>query len=242
VSDFVADHPQILWQQWGTLRDVLKARPATMATYSDDPAATEFFSRLIRIIMPLAAGAADAVAEHLGAGTKRTGLRVLDVGAGSGAWTMPFARRDPKAVITAFDLPSVIEETRKIVGEMGLAGRYRMQPGDLMRDDFGENQYDVAVLGNICHGLTPDQNRDLFRRLHRALAPGGQIVIADMIPNDDRSGPPFPILFAVNMYLMTGGDTYPFPDYAAWLTDAGFSHPRTFDTQRSHSPMVIADR
>ncbi len=242
LSPMLADHPQILWQDWGRLRDALERRSAQGAEYTDKPAAAAFFTRLIRVIMPLALAPADALAEHLGVGVTRTGLRILDVGAGSGAWTMPFARRDPRCTITAFDLPHVVEETRKILQEVGLADRYRVEAGDLTTADFGEARYDLVVLGNMCHGLTPDQNRDLFRRLHRALAPGGQIVIADMIPNEERTGPPFPVLFAVNMFLMTGGDTYRFSDYAAWLGDVGFSDITAYDTQRSHSPLVLARR
>jgi ubiquinone/menaquinone biosynthesis C-methylase UbiE len=242
LTPLLSDHPQILWNEWGQLRQALKSRPTKSAEYTPAPEAEAFFARLIRIIIPLALGPADAVAEHLGVGTSRTGLRILDVGAGSGAWTMPFARRDPSAEITAFDLPQVLPETKKILEEFGLASRYRIQGGDLTRDDFGDSRYDIVMLGNICHGLTADQNRDLFARIHRALVPGGQVVIADMIPNDDRTGPPFPVFFAVNMYLLTGGDTYPFRDYAAWLTETGFARPRTFDTHRSHSPLVLADR
>lgn len=243
MSGMIAEHPHLLWDQWGKLREGLKTRPPVKpAEYTEDPGAESFFAHLIRVIMPLAFAPADAVAEHLGAGTTRNALRILDVGAGSGAWTMPFARRDAAAAITAFDLPQVITETQKIVNEVGLGAHYRMQPGDLTRDDFGESRYDVAVLGNICHGLTPEQNGNLLRRLHRALAPGGVLVIADMVPDEDRSGPPFPVLFAVNMYLLTEGDTWPFSIYEKWLTDAGFSRPRTFDTHRSHSPIILADR
>lgn len=240
LAPMLAGHVEVLWKDWGRLREALEKRPEKTAAYTSEPGAEAFFSRLIRIIMPLALGPADALAEHLGVGITRRGLRILDVGAGSGAWTQPFARRDPQAVITAFDLPHVLDEGRKIVGEAGLAGRYRFEAGDLTTADFGERRYDLAMLGNICHGLTPDQNRDLFKRLHRALAPGGQMVIADMIPNEERTGPPFPLLFAVNMYLMTGGDTYPLSDYAAWLREAGFQAPTTYDTKRSHSPLILA--
>ncbi len=241
VAPLLADHPQLLWQDWGRLREELKDhRPK--AQFMDQAEAQKFFPRLIRIIMPLGLGPSDALAEHLGAGTTRTGLRILDVGAGSAAWTMPFARRDRQAQVTAFDLPLVLKDTREIVAEAGLAERYRMEAGDLNDADFGDGHYDLAVLGNICHGLTPDQNRSLFARLHKALARGGQIVIADMIPNEQRSGPPFAVMFALNMYLETGGDTYTLSQYGGWLREAGFSQPVTFDTRRSHSPIILAER
>ena len=63
-----------------------------------------------------------------------------------------------------------------------------------------------------------------------------------MIPDDDRSGPPFPLLFALNMLVQTeNGGTYTLAEYTAWLKEAGFSGIRTEDIG-SHSPLVMADR
>jgi len=153
---------------------------------SDTERAQAFFPRLIRMIMPLAFGPADATAGHLGIGASRRGVRVLDVGAGSGGWSMPFARRDRDSKITAYDLPDVLKETRQIAAERGLADRYRFVEGNLRTAGFGRGEYDIAILGNICHGLPPSNNVDLFRRLRPALVPGGQLVIADMLPNEER--------------------------------------------------------
>jgi len=133
----------------------------------------------------------------------------------------------------------VLKETRTIVAENGLTARYRFVEGNLLDADVLS---DLVVLGNMCHGPTAEQNRDLFRQRHRALAPGGLLLIADMIPDDERSGPPFPMLFAVNMFVMGGEDVYPLADYKAWLKEAGYRGVRTFDTTRSHSPVIIAGR
>jgi hypothetical protein len=61
-----------------------------------------------------------------------------------------------------------------------------------------------------------------------------------MIPNEERTGPPFPVLFAVNMFVMGGEDTYPMSEYRAWLADAGYRDVEAFDTGRMHSPVIIA--
>jgi hypothetical protein len=61
-----------------------------------------------------------------------------------------------------------------------------------------------------------------------------------MVPNEDRTGPVFPVLFAVNMFVMGGADTYPMSDYRKWLAEAGFHNVEAFDTKRSHSPVIIA--
>lgn len=239
MTPMIDVHTKLVWSKWGELTDALR-NPDSLRNYVDTEEGQQFFPKLIRAILPLGLGAADAVAEHLGAGTSRKGLRVLDVGVGGGAWSMPFARRDAQATITGFDLPNVLKESRSIIAEHGLSERYRFVEGNLLDADFGENLYDIVVLGNMCHGLTPEQNRDLFTRVRRALAPGGLLLIADMLPNDDRSAPPFPVLFAVNMFVMGGEDVYTLPEYKSWLKETGYRDVRTFDTRRSHSPVILA--
>jgi|SRR5579859_336983 len=241
LTPMVDVHTKLVWSKWGELTDFLRD-PERARLYVDLADGQEFFPKLIRAILPLGLGAADALAEHLGVGTSRTGVRMLDIGVGGGAWSMPFARRDPQSTITGFDLPAVLKETRTIIGENGLTARYRFVEGNLLDADFGADAYDLVVLGNMCHGLTPEQNRHLFKRLHGALAPGGLLLIAEMIPNDERSGPPFPVLFAVNMFVMGGEDVYTLAEYTAWLNEAGYRDVRTFDTKRSHSPVIIAGR
>lgn len=238
LAPMLAAMPNIVWQRWGELRAVVKTGAAPATEFDEANAA--FFKQLVRPIMFLSLGAADATAERLGIGSTRKGARILDIGAGSGAWSIPFARRDATARITAFDLPPVLEDTRAITREFGVADRYRFVGGNLQVDDFGAAQYDVAILGNICHGLTIDENRNLLARIAKALEPGGHLVIGDMVPNEERTGPPLPVMFAVTMLLSGPGDTYVLSQYRAWLTEAGFSEVSPFDTHRSHSPVVIA--
>jgi 2-polyprenyl-3-methyl-5-hydroxy-6-metoxy-1,4-benzoquinol methylase len=240
ILEMVAEHPALMWDDWGKLREALKTgRP--VKTVDDTASGNEFFPKLIRMIMSLSLGPADAVAEHLGVGATLKGAAIVDVGAGACAWTIPFARRDRTARITAFDLPAVLHETAKIVREFGVAESFRMQAGDYRTEELGSD-YDIAIFGNICHIETPQANRELIARAHRALKPGGRLVIGDMLPNEDRTGPPFPIMFALNMFLHGEGDSYTFGEYRDWLREAGFARAEPYDTHRSHSPVIIATR
>jgi 3-hydroxy-5-methyl-1-naphthoate 3-O-methyltransferase len=240
IAEMVAEHPALMWDDWGRLREALKTgRP--VKTVGDTASGGEFFPKLIRMIMPLSLGPADAVAEHLGVGTTLTGARILDVGAGGCAWTIPFARRDRTAAITAFDLQPVLDEAAKIVKEHGVADSFHLQAGDYRRDEFGRN-YDIAVFGNICHIETPDGNQQLIARACHALKPGGRLVIGDLLPNQDRTGPPFPVMFGINMFLHCNGDTYTFEEYRGWLREAGFAGIESYDTHRAPSPVIIATK
>lgn len=170
------------------------------------------------------------------------GLRVLDIACGSGVWGIAFAAADPACIVTAQDFPGVLDHTKRYVERHHVKHQFRYLPGNLESVDFGEGAFDVAILGHIVHSEGIEASRALFRRLHRALAPGGRIVILDMIPNDERTGPPFPLLFALNMLLHTScGGTYTLAEYKGWLTEAGFSKVGTMDL-RTHSPAIVATR
>ena len=108
--------------------------------------------------------------------------------------------------------------------------------------DFGHEQYDLALLGNILHSEGEESSRSLLRRLHAALRPGGRAVILEFLPNDDRTGPPFPIFFALNMLLNTEhGNTFTLAEYTRWLREAGFVRIETAAIG-SHSPLVIGHK
>jgi SAM-dependent methyltransferase len=157
-------------------------------------------------------------------------------------WGIAVAERDPEAIVTVNDFPPMLDITREFVARHGLSGRFHYLPGSLREVDFGSSRFDAAILGNIVHSEGERASRDLFARLHRALAPGGRVAIVDMLPNDDRTGPPFPLFFALNMLTHTDeGDTYTLAEYREWLGAAGFSSVETHDIG-SHSPVILATR
>ena len=129
-------------------------------------------------------------------------IQLLLFGATS-VWGIAVAEADPEAHVTAQDFPALFDLTRHYTERHGVADRYDYLPGDLKTVDFGEERFDLALLGNIVHSEGVDSSRNLFGRLHKALKPGGRIVVIDMIPGDERTGPPFPLLFALTMLLMT---------------------------------------
>jgi len=186
--------------------------------------AERFFSILTRSLHVRNRIPAQRLAQTLGAGSKYHGLQVLDVGCGSGVWGIAIAEADSEARVTAQDLPGVLEQTRTYLERHGVADRYDFLPGDLHTVNFPAGKFDVVLLGHIVHGESGAKAIELFKRLQPALKPGGKLAIIDMIPNDERSGPPFPLIFALNMLIHTdAGDTYTFAEYKNWLVEAGFA-------------------
>ena len=62
---------------------------------------------------------------------------MLDLGGGSGAYAIAFAKHKPEVSATVFDLPTVIPLTQKYVSEEGLENQVKFIEGDMIEDDFG---------------------------------------------------------------------------------------------------------
>jgi ubiquinone/menaquinone biosynthesis C-methylase UbiE len=169
-------------------------------------------------------------------------LRILVVGGGCAAWSIPLLEADPESRAVAADLPPVIEITREYVDRHGLADRYEYIPGNIRELDFGDNEYDMALLGNICHSEGARNSRDLIIKMGRCVKPGGRIIIVDMIPDDERRGPLRPLIFAVNMLVGTEeGGTFTRREYQGWLLEAGFGQMEELESG-GDSPVLVAER
>ncbi|HXZ78752.1 MAG TPA: methyltransferase, partial [Terriglobales bacterium] len=148
--------------------------------------------------------------------------RVLDLGGGSGAYSIAFARACPDVRCEILDLPEVVPLTAQYVSQAGVFTQISLRVGDMLHDDFGFG-FDIIMLNAICHMFSKEQNQDIFRRAHHALAPSGRLVVQDFILNPDKTGPPHAALFSLNMLVSTDvGDSYSESEYTRWMKAAGF--------------------
>jgi SAM-dependent methyltransferase len=147
---------------------------------------------------------------------------ILDVGGGSGTWTMEFLRVVPGATATLFDLPEVIPMARRRLEREGFADRVDLQAGDFYADPLPDGA-DLVWLGAIVHQNSRSENRELFRKCHAATIPGGRILVRDIVMDDTHTHPLNGALFAINMLVATpGGGTYSMAELSEDLHDAGY--------------------
>jgi predicted O-methyltransferase YrrM len=168
--------------------------------------------------------------------------RLLDVGGGPGTWTIAFLRAAPGARATIYDLPEVVPIARRHVEEAGLAGRVDFAGGSYATDAALPPGHDFAWVSAIIHQNSRRENRDLFRKVHAALVPGGEIAIRDIVMDESRVSPPAGALFAVNMLVRTDGGTYTLGEIAEDLREAGFGPPSLVRGERDMDSVVRARR
>jgi ubiquinone/menaquinone biosynthesis C-methylase UbiE len=202
----------------------------------------DFWPMLVRAIFPTSHVAARAAAAALGPSVRRQIGSILDVGAGSGAWSLAFAQAIPKARVTVVDLPGVTTITREYADRYGVGDRYEYIDGSLREVDFGRDRFDLAILGHIIHGEGAEWGRKLIQKCAAALRDKGRLLIAEFVPNDERTGKVLPMLFGLNMLLHTpDGDVFTMRDYRAWLKEAGFRTVKTIAAP-APSPLILASK
>jgi SAM-dependent methyltransferase len=168
--------------------------------------------------------------------------RFLDIGGGSGTYTIAFLKRNPKMTAVLFDLKRVIPMARERLEGEGLLERVRLAAGNFYKDELPSG-CNLALLSAIIHQNSAAENLALFRKIRRALEPGGTILIRDHIMDESRTNPPAGAIFALNMLVNTdGGDTYTFAEVRKGLERAGFVDVRLVRTGERMDCLVEARR
>jgi len=148
--------------------------------------------------------------------------RLLDIGGGSGIYTIACLENNPALEAVIFDLEDVIPLARARLEEAGLLDRVTLETGDFYEDPLPAGA-DVALLSAIVHQNSLEQNVELYRKIHEALEPGGVLLIRDYIMDSARTSPARGAQFALHMLVCTpGGDTYTLEEMREGLEAAGF--------------------
>ena len=136
-----------------------------------------------------------------------------DIGGAPGTIAREFVLRGVKAIV--FDLPEAIAVTRS---ELSLIAGIELREGDATKT-LPQGTFDIAFLGNLCHGQSPEDNGAIIRMSHEHLEDQGIIVIFDNLRGESFLG----ATLALHMVTQSPyGDVYSREEYFTWLTDAGF--------------------
>jgi SAM-dependent methyltransferase len=148
---------------------------------------------------------------------------LLDVGGGHGAFSAAFCDRYPELRATVLDLPGAADIGRRLTAERGLTDRVSYVEGDLMGDDWGSD-YDVVLIFNVLHVLSPEHAAAAVIQAFRALRSGGTLAIVDAVHAEGRGGDVDAVAGGSELlfYVINGTRAYPEETIRAWLRDAGF--------------------
>jgi (2Fe-2S) ferredoxin/predicted O-methyltransferase YrrM len=210
-------HMANIWHRWSTLTDAVRSGTRVPGHREDS---AEWTRNFIAGMQRNAKDRALLLVKAVGTSGVR---RVLDLGGGSGAYSIAFAKASAEVRCEILDIPEVVPLTAEYVSQAGVSAQVSLRAGDMLTDDFGSG-YDLILLNAICHMFSEEQNRELFRRAQRALAPNGRLVVQDFILDPEKTSPQWAALFSLNMLVGTdAGASYNEAEYTAWMKAAGFT-------------------
>ena len=145
------------------------------------------------------------------------GAHVLDLGGGHGRYGDELVKAGYR--VTLYDRPICVQIAQERYGDT-----LNYLRGDFMSDPLG-GPYDAVLLSNIVHGLGPDENEALFKRLNEVMNPGALLVLKDMFIGEHRAYPVEAAFFNLTMLMYTReGRSYTLADMAKLYGAAGFTH------------------
>lgn len=167
----------------------------------------------------------DAYARELAAHIRAAPRRILDVGCGSGVWSLAIAALHPAARVTGLDLPRVLDSFRARAAEHGLAERIDAIEGDVHEVAIPPQAFDLVVIANVLRIETPERARNIVARAATALTANGTLLIVDAlaegIPERERAL----AIYALHLSMRTErGRVHSVPEITRWLSEAGLAH------------------
>ena len=218
----MVQHMASLWKRWSRLTEIAKGIDDAKEEFSFARNAKE-----LRAFIGAMHVAGTPLAKQIVAAVDAGGSRnLLDVGGGSGTYTIAFLRAVPELKATLFDFPDVIEMARERLVQEGLMERATLVAGSFHKDEF-PGGHDLALISAVIHSNSAEQNLSLYRKVFRSLDKGGRILIRDHVMDPDRIHPKDGAIFAINMLVGTsGGGTYTYKQIEDGLSQAGFTRVR----------------
>ncbi|QEG40514.1 methyltransferase [Roseimaritima ulvae] len=166
------------------------------------------------------AGRAKNVAPELARRVDLSGATtLLDVGGGTGIYSIALMRKFPNLSAIVFDRPDVLTIAEKMAAEYGVADRLSCQSGDMFADPLPAA--DAILLSNILHDWDVPECRQLVNRCAAALNPAGRLIIHDVLLDDDLGGPLPIALYSAALFTLTEGRAYSAAEYRGWMEAAG---------------------
>ncbi len=128
--------------------------------------------------------------------------KLTDVGGGLGVLMIEILTANPQMEGILADVPSVVQETKKIIQARGLADRC-----EAVECDFFKNIQpgsDAYLLSNILHDWSDQQCQIILKNCHRAMKTGSKLLVVEMIipPGNE---PSVAKLLDLEMLVTTGG-------------------------------------
>ncbi len=167
---------------------------------------------------------------------------IMDVGGGDGTFLAAAAAAHPHLALHLFELPPVAELARRNLSAKSLGARSELHSGDFAADPIPATADCVCLIRILCDH---DDARALaiLNNLHRSLAPGTRVMIAEAMAGPSEGAQLAAVYFSLYFLAMGSGRCRTDAAIKGLLVQAGFGRPHTVATPNPLlATLVFAER
>ncbi|WP_346891373.1 methyltransferase [uncultured Roseibium sp.] len=148
--------------------------------------------------------------------------KLLDVGGGTGAFSISLCKSYPELTSTVLDFPNVAKVGEEFIAKEGLSDRITYQPGNALTDPWPETA-DAVLMSYLFSGVPGNTIPGLVRKAMETLTPGGRFMVHDFMVDENREGPKLAALWQLQHTAFNPEARSITSDYVSELmTAAGF--------------------
>lgn len=218
VRDMPVSHAMIL----ETVRRDGRGRNRFVKKFTDDWTSSDFDMEKARIFTAKMHSHGVAAARDLAEMPYFKGIeRLLDVGGGSGCYSVALASTHPEMFCTVAELPTVCPVTQEYIDESKRADRIKVIPIDMFKEQWPRG-YNAVFFSDIFHDWGKEQCLELAEKAFDSIVPGGRIFVHEALLRDNKVGPATINAYSMAMLMVTHGKQFTSTEMTEILESVGF--------------------
>jgi SAM-dependent methyltransferase len=183
------------WANWGALGERLQnTGPEQTLGFYDEGFTLEHARRYHQATSSVGLGAARKFLNEVDLSGRR---KLLDLGGGSGAYSIEAAKKYPELEAIVLDLAEVVVVAREFIAEHGVTDRVSAEKCDFTSDPLPDGA-DVILMNSNLPQYSGEVIQQVVQKAYDALAPGGEMHICGEMVNEDWHGPLIPAMCAIH--------------------------------------------
>jgi ubiquinone/menaquinone biosynthesis C-methylase UbiE len=154
--------------------------------------------------------------------------RILDVGSGTGVYSLAFAEKYPALQVVLLDKPEVLSLAQELAADSPALPRVTFRAENYLETDFtAPDSFDIILFFQVLRTESPETVIQLLTKAHQALTPGGRVLIYDTWLAENRITPLENVYQNLTMSMMyRQGGLFSAPELESWLAASGFDAPQ----------------
>jgi SAM-dependent methyltransferase len=186
------------WADWGVLGDrLLDTSPEDALGFYNEEFTVEHARRYHEATSSVGMGAARKFLREVDLSGRR---KILDLGGGSGAYSIQAALKYPDVEAVVLDLPEVVVVSREFIADHDVQDRVTAEVCDFTNDAFPAGA-DVILMNSNLPIYSGEVIQQVVQKAFDCLEPGGEMHICGEMVNEDWKGPLIPAMCGIHGVL-----------------------------------------